>query len=483
MTATKMEHQQLLNLVSELMTLEHSASLLKWDHYTHGSKKGLHTRANVMGQLAERTHTLMTNKTNATLLQEVVIEEVPEAMRPTVLYLQKESTRLNKIPRKLYTSYEKMAAKAPALWQEARQKNDFSHFRPLFDRFVIWQMDLADELGYTSNRYDAILGLRQEGLTTAQLDQWFGRIKKELTPIVQYAKSSDKKIKTGFLYEDVDASTHQSILHNGLEQLGFDFEAGRMDTGHTSMTVAIQPDDVRVAFPFAASELRNVFPKMFSEAGEASFSQNYETLLQGETDPSTKLAHRLLFEKFIGKSDGFWQLNYADIQKRLSPTLDHVSYEQFYEAINAVDFTIVKSEASEVMQPLHLLMRYEIEKAVINGEVATKELQNIWAEKSGEHLSLLTPHDLGGILQEDNFATGSFGAPGFELLSYMNAASMYQKLSQETKSWQNEDVKSWLQNNAYNVDGPFSPQALCKQDDLSAYLKVMEERFVPLYQN
>lgn len=105
------------------------------------------------------------------------------------------------------------------------------------------------------------------------------------------------------------------------------------------------------------------------------------------------------------------------------------------------------------------------------------------AEKSGEHLSLLTPHDLGGILQEDNFATGSFGAPGFELLSYMNAASMYQKLSQETKSWQNEDVQSWLQNNAYSIDGPFSPQALCKQDDLSAYLKVMEERFVPLYQN
>ncbi|GAJ99493.1 thermostable carboxypeptidase 1 [Geomicrobium sp. JCM 19055] len=256
-----------------------------------------------------------------------------------------------------------------------------------------------------------------------------------------------------------------------------------MDTGHTSLTVAIQPDDVRIAFPYATSELRNVFPKLFSEAGEASFSQNYETLLQGETDPSTKLAHRLLFEKFIGKSEGFWQLNYADIQKRLSPTLDHVSYEQFYEAINAVDFTIVKSEASEVMQPLHLLMRYEIEKAVINGEVATKELQNIWAEKSGEHLSLLTPHDLGGILQEDNFATGSFGAPGFELLSYMNAASMYQKLSQETKSWQNEDVKSWLQNNAYNVDGSFSPQALRKQDDLSAYLKVMEERFVPLYQN
>nr|WP_265182048.1 hypothetical protein [Geomicrobium sp. JCM 19055] len=85
-------------------------------------KKGLHTRANVMGQLAERTHTLMTGQTNATLLQEVVIEEVPEAMRPTVHYLQKESTRLNKIPRKLYTSYEKMAAKAPALWQEARQK-------------------------------------------------------------------------------------------------------------------------------------------------------------------------------------------------------------------------------------------------------------------------------------------------------------------------------------------------------------------------
>lgn len=227
---TRSLEQEFEVVLQRLIANEHSLALLRWDSYMYGSTKGAQMRANLMGTLAEDTYRHLTSESVKQVVEQLDPNDLPTGMLSSFTYIQKQARRLEKIPYEWYTKYEKHAAKAMQMWTEARKANDFSVFRPFFDRLVALQMDYADYAGFGDDRYGAILDLREDGLTSEQVDAWFQQLQEVVLPLLSHVKQSNKQPKTGFLFEEIEIEEQMDVAKSLFELTNFDFESGRIDS-------------------------------------------------------------------------------------------------------------------------------------------------------------------------------------------------------------------------------------------------------------
>ncbi|GAK10646.1 hypothetical protein [Geomicrobium sp. JCM 19039] len=425
---TRSLEQEFEFVLQRFIANEHSLALLRWDSYMYGSTKGAQMRAHLMGTLAEDTYRHLTSESVKQVVEQLDPNDLPTGMLSSFTYIQKQARRLEKIPYEWYTKYEKHAAKAMQMWTEARKANDFSVFRPFFDRLVALQMDYADYAGFGDDRYGAILDLREDGLTSEQVDAWFQQLQEVVLPLLSHVKQSNKQPKTGFLFEEIEIEEQMDVAKSLFELTNFDFESGRIDSSIHPYFVSLSPEDVRVGISApSAKEFKKMMKETLYSCGQSLFAQTSNHLLQAEVPASMQQAYGLLFSSFISKSKSFL----LQCKEQLPDAIHRYSIDELHAGMNAVDFTIVKNDSSELMAPLHLQIGYELEKAIMNGEIATRDLPHVWADKAGDYLSLATPHDLGGILQEYHFATADFGSQAVELKSYLQAATLYQTVQKE----------------------------------------------------
>lgn len=450
--------QDFLAYVKKIKAYEEALALIYWDLRTGAPKKGVGQRAEVIGILSGEVFDMQTSKEMAEFLEKLLPhqQQLSERTAGTLEECRKTYERSKKIPPNEYQAYTVLVSKAENVWEEAKEKADFSLFQPYLEQIVEFKKKFVRYWGYEGHPYNPLLDLYEPGMTVDVLDRVFKQVKDAIVPLVQKISMSEEKPDTAFLFHPFPKEKQKAFTLEILKQMGFDFEAGRLDETVHPFATGINQGDVRITTRYNENDWRvDVFGVMH-EGGHALYEQHISKDLSGTplAEGASMGIHEsqsLFFENIIGRSFPFWKKNYSLLKQFASGQFDDVPLETFYRAVNEAKPSLIRIEADMLTYPLHIMVRYEIEKALLNDEIEVGELPEIWNAKYEDYLGIRPEHDGEGVLQDVHWAGGDFGYFPSYALGLMYAAqfkhAMLKSLPDFDKlveSGNLEPIRKWL---------------------------------------
>ncbi|RSL33298.1 carboxypeptidase M32 [Salibacterium salarium] len=466
-----------------------------------GTKKGSDQRSEVIGSLSTELFKLKTSDETGRMIEEILqVDEdsVSNITRKSAEELKKEYDRSRKIPEDEFREYSILTSKAESIWEEAKEQNDFNMFRPYLEKIVQFSRKFADYWGYEGHPYNALLEDFEPGMTVDTLDQVFSRLRDGLIPLVEGVTSSSHKPQTDFLFRSFPQDKQKEFSLEVLSQMTYDFEAGRMDETVHPFAIGLNSKDVRVTTKYDEDDFRTAVFGTIHEGGHALYEQNLPdelagTILSDGTSMGIHESQSLFWENFVGRNKKFWEQNYDLLKSYSNGQFNHVGLDQFYHAINEAKPSLIRIEADEMTYSLHIILRYEIEKGLINGDIEVADLPTIWNEKMEEYLGVTPPNDSQGVLQDVHWSFGAFGYFPSYALGYIYAAQLHQAIKKDLPQFdmhcENGDldpIRQWLTNNVHQYGRMKSPAEIIKDAtgeniNPEPLLTYLEEKYKPLY--
>ena len=405
---------QLLDRLRAISSFGYSGDISQWDQLTKMPKGETEGRAEITATIRTEWHKRFVSPRIGKPLERLIDmeEELPRNHWFIVKRLHAIHQRAKAIPPPFYRKFIKFTSQAYEVWVRARKESDFKSFQFHLEEIVKFMSHFADLFGYEKNPYDALLPDHEPGMVTDRLIQIFSALETKLVPFVRkLTEQSDKPDET-LLKGHFPEELQRKLCTQALQAIGYDFGRGRLDTTVHPFTTSVGPNDVRVTTHF---KHWNLSPSLFStlhEGGHAIFEQNQDPTLRW-IYLDTGFSHGLhesqsrFFENIIGRSLPFWKLFYWQLQN-IFPYYKEIPLEEFYRAINAVKTSLIRIYADEVTYNLHIIVRFEIEEALLNNRIDVSDLPQVWNEKMDQYLNLVPPNDALGVLQDVHWSGGSF---------------------------------------------------------------------------
>ncbi|MGB9943591.1 carboxypeptidase, partial [Bacillus subtilis] len=379
-----------------------------------------------------------------------------EDTKKAVELAKKEYEENKKIPEAEYKEYVILCSKAETAWEEAKGKSDFSLFSPYLEQLIEFNKRFITYWGYQEHPYDALLDLFEPGVTVKVLDQLFTELKEAVIPLVKQVTASGNKPDTSFLTKAFPKEKQKELSLYFLQELGYDFDGGRLDETVHPFATTLNRGDVRVTTRYDEKDFRTAIFGTIHECGHAIYEQNIDEALSGTnlSDGASMGIHEsqsLFYENFIGRNKHFWTPYYQKIQEASPEQFKDISLDDFVRAINESKPSFIRVEADELTYPLHIIIRYEIEKAIFSNEVSVEDLPSLWNQKYQDYLGITPQTDAEGILQDVHWAGGDFGYFPSYALGYMYAAQLKQKMLEDLPEFdallergEFHPIKQWL---------------------------------------
>lgn len=488
--------------VQKMLHFKEAASLMEWDLRTGAPRQGAPLRAEALGTLAGEVFRMGISEEMKAYLQvisePVVWEQLDDVTKATVLEVKRDFQRNQQIPPNRFQEFAILRSKAQTVWAEAREQSNFSLFQPYLERIVEMTKEFVEYWGYKENRYDTLLDLYEPGMTVHLLDDIFADLRQKTVALVQaIVRTGRKPLAAPFVrYFDVEKQRELSLIM--LERMGYDFNSGRLDETLHPFETTLNRYDVRVTTKLLANELRSGLFSTIHEGGHALYEQGISPELMGTplsqgASMGIHESQSRFWENMIGRSRAFWEANYATLLKLFPSQLADVSLEDFYRGVNDVSPSLIRIDADEVTYNLHIMIRYEIEKGLINESLRVADLPEIWREKMKEYLGIVPNSDADGVLQDVHWSDGSFGYFPTYSLGNIYAAQFRHALSQAIPNYEEEVrrgnlrvVKEWLNQNIHQYGKTLLPseivQKVTGEPITSKYLvDYFQEKFGSLY--
>ncbi|APH04659.1 carboxypeptidase M32 [Bacillus weihaiensis] len=494
--------KEFLDYIKKMQAYEEAINVMYWDMRTGAPKKGIEQRSEVIGMLSAEAFEMLVSDKMSNYLEKLSDENVFASLgivtQKAVELLKKEYQKNKLIPAKEYQEYVILCSKAEGVWEEAKEKSDFQLFAPYLKKLVDYNKKLISYWGYKENKYDTLLNEYEPGMTVDILDKVFAQVREKIVPLVKSIATSSEKPKTDFIYKEFPKEAQKKFSEFILQEIGYDFDAGRLDETVHPFEITLNRGDVRVTTKYDVEDFRTAIFGTIHECGHAIYEQNISkdlegTLLCSGTSMGIHESQSLFYENFIGRNKGFWE-RYFDVMKKYSSSqFSDISLDDYYHAINESKPSLIRIEADELTYPLHVMVRYEIEKALFNDEITVDELPRIWNEKYEEYLGVTPPNDAKGVLQDVHWAGGSFGYFPSYALGYMYAAQFKNAMLKDLpdfdeliKEGQFEKIKDWLTENIHKYGKTKQPLDILNDvtgESLNAeYLTTyLEEKYTEIY--
>ena len=462
MNEVKQTEKKFLDYVKKMAAYGEALSLIYWDLRTGAPKKGAEQRSEVIGVLSSDLFNMSTSEEMASYIARLSNEpSLSEITRKTLDECRKDYDRNKKIPADEYREYVILQSKAETVWEEAKAESDFEMFRPYLEKLVNTTKKFIGYWGYEGNKYNTLLDMYEPGVTVEVLDQVFGDLREKIVPLVQQISSSTAKPETGFLFKQFPKEKQRAFSLQILKQMGYDFDAGRLDETVHPFAMGLNPGDVRVTTKYDESDFRTAVFGTIHEGGHALYEQNISeelvgTPLSSGTSMGIHESQSLFYENFVGRNYSFWKHNYSLLQEYSDGQFSGVEVEDFYRAVNESKPSLIRIEADELTYPLHVMVRYEIEKGLFNDEIEVKDLPRIWNDKYEQYLGIRPENDAEGVLQDVHWAGGSFGYFPSYALGYMYAAQFKNAMLKDLPNYEEllergnlQPVKEWMTENVH----------------------------------
>ncbi len=428
---------------ARISRIEQAIAILHWDMETCMPEDGSGPRSEQLALLAEVGHEWLTSDSTARLIEEAEKEVAGAGHDSREAALVRAARRLYdrkaRIPSDLVSRMARTVARANSVWIRARAESDFPSFAPILGEIVELNREQADALGHGGNRYDALLDLYEPDLTTAETERIFDELKEVQVPLVRDVVSRRRDEDLDFLKQNFSVDRQEAFGLEVLRDLGFDFRRGRQDRSAHPFTTSFTPYDVRITTRFFEKDLLSALFSTIHEAGHALYDQGLpldaiDTPLCQPVSLGVHESQSRLWENIVGRSRGFWE-HYLPILKRYFPgQLDGVDTERFYRAVTAVTPGLIRVESDELTYNLHIFIRFEIEKDLVTGNLAAKDIPSVWNEKYREYLGLTPPDDARGCLQDIHWAHGAIGYFPTYTIGNILAVQLYRRAVEDRPS-------------------------------------------------
>jgi len=452
-----------------------SMAVLGWDQETKMPKNGSRFRAQQLSTLAEISHELSTNKDYGNLLNNLNSDDSlnSDQIRNVSLSL-KAFNKSKKYKSEFIIEESKLVSNAFQKWRLAKEKNDFLIFESSLTKLVDLRIKECQILGYDNHPYDALLNQYEPGLTTNEVDEIFSNVKEFLVPFIKKISKSNK-IDDSFYYQKYSHKKQWDFGIELLKKMEYNFDSGRQDLSAHPFSTHFSPEDTRVTTRIDEDNLSEMIWSCIHEGGHALYeqgilSENYGLPLGETISLGIHESQSRLWENNVGRSLEFWKYNYESLKSIFPNQLSDVTVEDFYKAANNVKPSLIRTNADELTYHLHVLIRYEIEKALIEGKIMVKDLPEIWNLKYQEYLGVEVPSDALGVLQDIHWSHGSFGYfPTYTIGSFYAAQFFNQakienpNLLKEIEEGNNKNLLNWLRKNIHNNGKRLDADKLCEK--------------------
>ncbi|MFZ3590933.1 carboxypeptidase M32 [Bacillus sp. DJP31] len=433
MSTIQQVEKQFLDHTKKMGSYNEAIGLIHWDLRTGAPKNGMEQRSEVLGVLSSEVFALSTSEKMEEYIQTLSTPEagqqISEITRKSVEQCKKDFERNKKVPAEEYKEYVILQSKSESAWETAKKASDFASFQPYLEKLVEFNKKFIGYWGHEGNKYNTLLDDYEPGVTVDVLDQVFGQLRESIVPLVAAIAESKNKPKTDFLYQSFPKKQQQEFSLAVLKELGYNFQSGRLDETVHPFATGLNPGDVRVTTKYDENDFRNAIFGTIHECGHALYEQNISPELIGTplcsgTSMGIHESQSLFYENFVGRNLHFWKKNYDLFKQHAKGQFNDISLEDFYRAINESKPSLIRIEADELTYPLHVMVRYEIEKGLFNDQILVKDLPEIWNQKMKEYLEVRPENDAEGVLQDVHWSGGAFGYFPSYGLGYMYAAQI-----------------------------------------------------------
>lgn len=442
----------------ELKDLEGVLGLLTWDEETYVPAGARLARGHQTATLEAIRHQRLVDPALGAAFEELAsASELDEAQRVCLARLSRQRTLALRVPERLVTELARARSGSLASWQEARTSGDYAVFEPHLAAILRLTRERADALGAPSGvRYDALLDEFEPEMTVGVLAPVLDALRAELVPLVGAIVESGRRPDTRFLDQRFDAAAQWQFTLRLLRDLGFDLERGRQDRSTHPFTASCNESDVRLTTRIVEDNLLTALFSTIHEAGHGLYEQGFDpahhrTPLAAAPSMGIHESQSRLWENQVGRSRAFWRFYLPLLKESFPAVLDEVGLEAFYAAVNLVEPSLIRTEADEVTYNLHILVRFELEQALLSGDLGTAELPGAWREKMRAYLGVEPKDDVEGCLQDIHWAWGSLGYfPTYSLGNLWAAQLMAAYQRQRPGVWdevaggQHQPLLAWL---------------------------------------
>ena len=409
------------------MAIHTAMTLFEWDNETLAPKEAGPLTARVIGTLSEEYMEILTCGEVKKLLARCAKEEGLTGREKAIVHeLREENEKLAVIPPKEYGDFARLKAEAASVWAKAKANSDFSAFAPTLRKIVDYSKKFASYRAKKGQKlYDVLLDEYEKGFDMETLDQFFGELKEHLVPLLKEVTEKSGSVRDDFLTGDFPDEAQDRAARFLAEYVGFDFERGVYALSAHPFTTNLHNHDVRITSHYGKRADSSLF-SVIHEAGHGLYELGIRDDLtltpvgQGASMGMHESQSRF-FENILGRSQAFWEPVYGNMQE-IFPQFKDVSLKQFVRAVNKVKPGLIRTEADELSYCLHVLVRYEIEKMLIEEDLDVEKLPQIWNDKYEEYLGVRPANDAEGVLQDIHWSQGSIGYfPSYALGSAIGA--------------------------------------------------------------
>jgi carboxypeptidase Taq len=457
-----------------LADLRSALALMQWDQETYMPPKGAEFRAQQVATLSEMAHELATAEKLGALLES--LEQAPglnEKEKKNISLTKEDFEKQKKYPPAFVRKMSETVSKSFHAWNLAKKENRFSLFEKELAELVELKKEETEILGYTGHPYDALMDEFEKGCTVKLTDKIFGDMLPKLRIILEKIQQK-KSPKDSFIFKTFDKKKQWDLGMEVIGELGFDFEAGRQDISSHPFSTSFNKYDVRITTRIDESDFSSMLFSCIHETGHALYEQGLPESEYGL--PSGEFAslgihesQSRLWENHVGRSRAFWKFHFPMVKAKFPDVLTGVAEETFYKAVNKVKPSLIRTESDELTYHFHVMIRYEIEKMLIKGELKTCDIPDCWNEQYKKWLNIDVPDSRRGCLQDVHWSHGSFGYfPTYSLGSFY-AAQFFAtarradgQLTEKMEKGQTAGLLQWLRQRIHASGRTFNSEEICK---------------------
>ena len=469
---------QLKEIMGEVADLNNAAGLLSWDQQTYMPPAGGEARGQQLATLGKLAHQKATSAEVGRLLEDLKQEfagaDPSSDEAGLVRVAARDYDKAVRVPPEFVAERAIVTTKAFEAWAEARSKSDFSVFRPHLEKVVELVKKYIGFFPPADHPYDILLDDYEPGMKTAEVQAIFNSLRPKQVELIK-AITSRPQVKDEFLHRKYNEQKIWDFSAEVTRTLGYDWNRGRMDKAPHPFEDSFSVNDVRITNRF---EVHNPLATLFGamhEAGHAMYEQGIDPAYE-----RTSLAHGAslaihesqsrMWENLVGRSLPFWEFVYPGLKKVFPSQLEGVGLKNFYRAINRVRPSLIRVNADEATYNLHIMLRLELEIAMVEGKVAIKNLPEIWNAKMKDYLGIAPPDDAQGVLQDIHWSYGSIGYFSTYALGNLVSVQLWEQINQDirdleeqTRRGKFDGLLGWLRERLHKHGRKFNPQDLVQR--------------------
>ncbi len=472
-------YAELIRRAKEASLLHSCADVLGWDEQTYMPPAGSPLRGEQMALLARLTHEMATSPVIGELLGQLETSDLvrgSDSVEPAnIREIRRGFDRAVKVPKALVEELARVCSAAQQAWRQARKDSHFATFLPWLEKIVALKREEAQAVGKPGSvPYDALLDEYEPGATTADVTRVFAQLRRELVPLVAAVAASGRAPRREVLHREFPVDRQRLFAESAAAAIGFDFDAGRLDVTTHPFCSGFGPGDCRITTRYNPHAFNEAFFGVLHEAGHGLYEQGLDPQHFGT--PSGSYAslgihesQSRLWENQVGRGGPFWD-HFFPRARQIFASLRDVSRDDFVWAINDVQPSFIRVEADEATYNMHIILRFELEQALISGDLKPRDVPGAWNEKFESSFGLKVPDDARGCLQDVHWSGGGIGYFPTYTLGNLFAAQFMERARQDLSGLDDDfqrgefgRLKGWLNEKVHQPGRRFTPNQLCER--------------------